>query len=432
MVQARSHVSKTLMGVLVAGVLLGLSACTPPISPEPSPTSVPVSPTPSAEPYAGPVVFVGDELSRFLLASDEIEVLLPGASEVSGSAPSLRQISDGGGALFVPAICGALYFEDSLGSVGVRTMSWTIADAPEHGVGRLNVLQFADEAQAQTRMDQLVAATEQCAEFEYEGMSTFTGVVQESGEGVRSLAGTLISESPQPQGWRVFHGFASVGNVLVELSHPFTGDQEFDAAAVATALAERSAEARGALIEQLTQAPPHVEEAQPQDGSTVWSDWLITATGVGPISLGVTVEDAIAAAQGAQAGEPEYEGGPVSLNSPDGSASLSLSQAGDDGVVNAILVGSDRSWESGGLDGAALPSAEGIRVGAPASDAMALYPEGTCVWVVSSAQSKYDVADRNGRLITFFLDGDGSDPTTATIVGITVEDATKRESFSFE
>lgn len=432
MVRPRSRVLKMLTGVLVAGALLGLSACTPPVPPEPSPTSAPVSPTPTTEPYAGPVVSVGDELNRFLLSSDEIVALLPGASDVTESAPSLRQISDGGGAPFVPAICGALYLEDSLGSVGARTVSWTIADAPEHGLGRLNVLQFADEVQAQTRMDQLVAATEQCAEFESDGMSTFAGVVQDSGDGVRSLAGTLVSEIPQPQGWRSFHGFASVGNVLVELSHPFTGDQEFDAAAVATMLAERSTEARDALIEQLTQTPPTVEDAQPQDGSTAWSDWLITATGVGPISLGVTIEDAIAAAQGAQAGEPGYEGGPVPLNSPDGSASLSLSQSDDAGVVNAILVGSDRPWESGGPDGAALPSVEGIRVGAPASDAMALYPEGTHVWVVSSAQSKYDVADRNGRLITFFLDGDGVDPTTATVVGITVEDATKRKTFSFE
>lgn len=129
------------------------------------------------EPYAGPMVFVGDELDQFLLGSEEIEALLPGVPDVTTSSSSLEQISDGGGAPFDPAICGALYVEQSLGSVGARTVSWTAADAPEHGYGRMNVLQFADEAQAQKRMDQLVAATEQCAEFDYEGMSTFTGVV---------------------------------------------------------------------------------------------------------------------------------------------------------------------------------------------------------------------------------------------------------------
>lgn len=431
MARSRTHVLRMLTGVLAGAVLLTISACAPPASPEPTSTAAPVSPTPTAEPYAGPLVFIGDELNRFLLASDEIEALLPGASDVTAPVPSLEQISDGGGAPFIPAICGAFYMEQSVGSVGARTVSWSVADAPVHGDGRLNVLQFADEAQAQTRMDQLAEATEQCVEFEYEGKGTFTGVVDDTGDGVRSLAGTLISESPQPQGWRAFYGFAAVGNVLVELLHPFTGDQEFDADAVATALAERSAEARSALIEQLTETPPTDDEVEPQEGSTVWSDWLITAAGVGPISLGVTIEDAIAAAQDAQVGEAEYDGGPVTLHSPDGTASLSLSQSIDDGVVSAILVGSERPGDSGGQDGSALPSAEGVRVGAPATDATAMYPEGTQVWVVSAAQSKYDIADRDGRLITFFLDGDGEDPTTSTIIGITVEDATKRQAPSF-
>lgn len=428
MSRSKSQFAKTSMGVLAVVVLLALSACTPSEPPEPSPTSAP-SESPAPEPYAGPILSIGDELNRFLLTAGEIEALLPGVSDVTAPSPSLRQISDGGGAPFIPAICGALYVEQSLGKVGARTVSWTVADAPEHGIGRLNVLQFADEAQVQTRMDQLIAASEQCSEFDYGGTSTFTGVVEDSDDGVRALVGTLASEVPQPQGWRAFHGFAAAGNVLVELSQPFTGDQKFDADAVATALVDRSVEARSALIDQLTQTPPTDDEPQPQDGGTAWSDWLITSAGIGPILLGTTVAEAGAAASGAQAGDPEYPGGPVPLRSPDGSASLLLSHLEDTDIVTTILIGSERPSDSGGPAGAALPSVDGVRVGSTASDAMTSYPAGTHVWVISAAISKYEIADRDGRLITFFLDTE--DPMTATIVGIAVEDATKRRPLSF-
>lgn len=172
MSRSGSAVSKTVMGALVAAVLV-LSACTPPASPAPSPTAAPESPAP--EPYAGPMVSIGDELNRFLLAPEEIEALLPGVSDVTEPSSYLEQISDGGGAPYVPAICGIFSVEESLRSVGARTMSWTVADAPEYGFGRLHVLQFADEAQAQSRMDQLVAATAQCAEFDNDGPNSFTG-----------------------------------------------------------------------------------------------------------------------------------------------------------------------------------------------------------------------------------------------------------------
>lgn len=409
-----------IIGAVLAAAALGLAAC----APEPVPAT---SPSPSAstspEPYNGPAVFVGDELDLLLLTPEEIAQVLPGATEISDPSSTLEQISDGGGPEPAPAICFALFAEQSLRSVGSRTVSWDVPADPEVGIGRLHVLQFADEAQAQARMDQLMAAAEQCARFDYNGPATFDSVTAEPGDNARAFAGTLSIDEIEGGG-SMFHAFAAVGNVIVQLWHPTLPESPADAQATADLLRDRAEEARAALFEDLTANPPTPEQPPTTDAAAPWGEWPITADGVGPILLSDTVDVALAAVEGAQVQEPTYDGGPWTLTNADGSASMQIDvQEEDDTKISSITVGNSRTHDEAVQDGTVLPSRGDVRVGALVADAVAAYPGGTSVSVVSSGDEWYDASTRDGHVFRFRTDRAASDPA-AVIVGITVADAT--------
>lgn len=413
------------LGLVTIGALIALTACAP--TPQSSP---PPSPTPeesSAEPYAGPIVFVGDELDSFALTAEEIVGIIPEATDIGDPSSVLEQVSDGGGAPTSPAICDALYAEQSLGAVGARTIEWKVPTDAEYGFGRLLVLQFADEEQAQARMDQLLQAAEQCAEFTKEGPVTFDAVVRDEADGVRALAGTLVDQGLD---WRSFGAFASVGNVIVQVWQPFSGDRTFDAEAAALLLQTRAEEARAALIEDLTDNPPVAEEDPSGDPGTVWSDWQIGVGGVGPLRLGDDVEAALALADGAEVVEPEYDGGPWRLIDPESSGSILVQPTEGGDAVWSVTVGNARTLDETSQDGVALPAREGVRVGAPIADAISAFPGGTTVDIVSSGDDFYAVTTRDGQVFRFQSDRDVVDDG-ATIVGITVEDATARKGAVF-
>lgn len=412
-------------GLVTIGALIALTACAP--TPQPSP---PPSPTPeesSAEPYTGPIVFVGDELDSFALTAEEVVGIIPEATDIGDPSSVLEQVSDGGGAPASPAICDALYAEQSLGTVGARTVEWKVPTDAEYGFGRLLVLQFADEEQAQARMDQLVQAAEQCAEFTKEGPVTFDAVIPEEADGIRALAGTLVDPGLD---WQSFDAFASVGNVIVQLWQPFTGDRTFDADAAALLLQTRAEEARAALIDDLTDNPPVAEEDPSGDPGTVWSDWQIGVGGVGPLRLGDDVEAALALADGAEVVEPEYDGGPWRLIDPESSGSILVQPTEGGDAVWSVTVGNARTLDETSQAGAALPAREGVRVGAPIADAISAFPGGTTVDIVSSGDDFYAVTTRDGQVFRFQSDRDVVDDG-ATIVGITVEDATARKGAVF-
>lgn len=417
---------RALPGALVLGALIALSACAPPDEPVESASP---SATPQPTPYEGPAVFVGDELDLLLLSPDELTALLPGIADIGRSSSVLEQISDGGGPQPAPDICSALFAEQSLGSVGSRTVSWAVPDDTEDGIGRLTVLQFPDEAHATARMDQLVSAAEQCSTFDYNGAATFDAVVKEGSENARALAGTTTL--PEIEGGRSdFKAFASVGNVLVQLWQPVTGGEVVDADAAATLLQDRAESARATLVEELTENPPKAPEESAIDASAPWSDWEIVATGVGPIGLGDEIDTAIAAVPGAEVVEPEYDGNPWKLVNADGTASLLVQPVEGGTAVASVTAGNDRSLDETSQDGAALPSVAGVRVGDLVADAIAALPGGTAVTVVSSGDDWYDVATRDGRLFRFSADRDVVDPESL-IIGITVEDATQRRMLTF-
>lgn len=417
---------KGLLTLGAAGTLL-LTACTAP-EPAPSPSAT-SSPAPTSEPYAGPAVFIGDELDLLLLTEDEIRTLIPGATEVGPSTSVLEQISDGSGPAADPAACEVFYMEQSLGTVGSRTVSWKVPDDAEYGSGRLYVLQFADEAQAQTRMDQLLAGAEQCAEFRREGPATFDAVIAEPTEEVRAFAGTM-TDVDGGYDWRAFEGFASVGNVVVEFSQPFSGDRSFDAEAAASLLRDRAEQAHEALIRELTENPPSSEEPPAGDASAPWGDWQITHAGVGPIRVGDSIDESLAAFEPGQVTGPAYDGGPWTATAPDGAGTILIQPTEDGGTVRSVTAGNDRSIMTAPQTGTGLPAAGTVRVGALVSEAMAALPGGTTVTVASSGDDWYDVASRDGRLIRFRADRDVVDPA-AVIVGISWEDATVRGDLRF-
>ncbi|WP_091231174.1 hypothetical protein [Microbacterium sp. 3J1] len=409
------------LGGVALGALVALTACVPfpEVAPSASPT---LEPSSSPEPYAGPVVFVGDELEHLLLTPDEIVGIVPEATEVGEVSPVLEQISDGGGLPADPAICDALYAEQSLGAVGARTVEWQVPTDPDYGFGRLLVLQFADEAHAGARMDQLARAAADCADFTKEAPASFDAVIPEDVDGVRAVAGTLIDAGGEYD-WRAFQAFASTGNVIVQLWQPFTGDRTFDAEAAALLLQTRTAEARDTLIDELTENPPVAEEDPSGDPGDVWNEWQIGVGGVGPLRLGDEVDAAVAAAEGAQVVEPEYDGGPYTLVAAEGSGSILVQPVEGGTAVSSITVGNARSLDETAQDGAVLPERAGIRVGAPISEAIAAYPGGTIVDVSSSSDDFYAVTTRDGQVFRFQADRDVLEDG-ATIVGITVEDAT--------
>lgn len=416
--------SRSTLGLLAVGAVVALSGCTPAPQTTPKPTPSPVESAP--EPYADPAVFVGDELDWFLPSAEDIARILPDVGEVGAPAPSLIQVADGGGPDLSPTICSSLVYEPSLMSIGARSVTWTSA-VPEQRDGWMHVLQFADEAAAQGLMDTYVDAAQQCAQFTYGGgASTFDSTTAESEDGVRAVAGSLVTDAGVGGGHRLYQGYASVGNVLVNFWQPFSGEAAFDSAQAASFLRDQASAAQKRLVEELTANPPEAPASPPAvDPGAAWSTWDVTVEGIGPIVLGTELDDAIAAVPGAEVIRSEWAGGQTRIVSPDGAASLLLWT--DDGatVVVAASVGFANVADEPREDPASLPAAGDVRIGDTVAEAMSAFPGGTSIRIVSSGEHLYQWTTREGGTIRFRVDRDAADPD-AVITGILTEDATLR------
>ena len=428
MSRSRSFVT-TALGVVAVGSLLALAAC----APEPESTSTP-KPTPTAsapEPYAGPVHFVGDELDWFLLTPEEIAATIPGAGEISDPAPSLQQVSDGWGAVIDPEICTVLLFEASLGSIGARTVTWSGA-AGDGRDGSLHALQFADEKQAQAKMDEYIAAAQACGQFTFDGHdSSFAAAVVDEPEGVRAIAAPLMIRGDQGEWVWTYFGISSVGNVIVEFWQPFTGDPSLDSDAAAQLLAERAGAARERLVETLTENLPVPRESPAAvDPAAAWSEWQIGFDAVGPLPLGKDFATVATAVPGAEVIEPEGGVGDGTLVSPDGRARVNVRTQDETTIVAELRIGAIAAYETPAVDGAPLPRAGTIGVGDPVTAAMAAFPGGTVVHVISAGLDYYQVATRDGHLMQFHANRDATD-AEARIIGITAEDANLRRQYGY-
>lgn len=422
--------SQTLVGIVTMGALLALAACAPEPEPTPTPTATAAPETPEPEPYAGPLNFTGDELDWFLLTPDEIAATIPGADEIADPTASLIQISDGFGAELDPEICVVFLTEASLGSIGARTITWP-GTAGDNRQGSFHVLQFADETQAQNRMDDYAAAAESCSEFTMNGQpSSYDHTAIDEGDGVRAIAGTLVLDgwNVDDQGFRSYYGIASVGNVLIEFWHPFEGEPALDTAAAAQLLNDRVQQAAAQLVEELTANPPSERETAEVDASAPWSEWEIGFDAVGPLRLGEEIETVVAAAPGAEVVEPDRVGGEWELVSQEGSARLTLIPKEQGTVVASIRAGVIALYGEASVDGSVLPRVGDVGVGDPVTDAMAAFPEGTAVRIVAAGLYHYTVPTRDGHVLLFHTDREVSEDG-AMIVGITAEDGTLRREY---
>lgn len=429
MARSRSRsLTTSVLGVLAVGSLLVLSACAP--EPAPTPTATTAPETPAPEPYEGPLTFVGDELDWFLPSAEEIAATIPGAAGIGEPAPSLIQISDGFGAELDPEICVVFLSEASLGSIGARTITWT-GSAGDTREGSFKVLQFADETQAQNRMDDYVEAAAACPEFILNGQaSSYANTVIDEGDGVRAVAGALVLDDGGEEAFRSYHGVASVGNVLVEFWHPFEGDATMDTAAAAQLLRDRAHQASEQLVEELTANPPAEREVPEADASAPWSAWEIGFDGVGPLRLGQDIGTVAATVPGAEFVEPADGIGQTQFVSQDGSARLEVLPQEEKTAVATILAGQIGTYGMPPVDGSVLPRAGGVGVGDPVTDAITAFPQGTAVRIVAAGLYQYEVSTRDGRVLLFHTDREVSE-AGAMIVGITAEDGTLRRQFHY-
>ncbi|MEV8264033.1 hypothetical protein [Microbacterium sp. NPDC077057] len=412
-----------LLAAVVAGVLVVLPGCaaTPEATPTATASRAPETPTPTPDPYAGPLLFVGDELDAFALTPAEVADLLPSAPPATEVEDTLLQYSDGGGPEFTPAVCVLLIMEASMGSIGARTVPWVNAD--DTGMsGKQEILQFPSDDIAASRMDELLDTVEQCAQFDAQGTGTFAAVAAPETDGVRAFAGTLEMGSGQ-SAWRAHHGFAAVGNVIVHLWQPARDGSEFDAERAALLLRDRAGEAKTAFVEKLTATPPATATPETADPAAPWSEWEMTATGVGPLQLGMSREEALAAVPGATAQAAGGSNTLVRLTSGDDASTLLLQFTDDGTTLAGITAGIANVQGDVEPDGAVLPATGGVRIGAPVTEAAAAFPEGTYIRIVSSGEYFYQSATREGGVIRFRADRDAADPA-AVITGVTVEDAT--------
>lgn len=413
---------RLVVGLVAVGSLFGLSACAPEPEPTPEPTPTAALETPEPAAYDGPLVFVGDQLEWLLLSADEVAGIVPGSAEFADPSASLVQFSDGWGAEITPEICSVLLMEASLGSVGARSMTWQAENDRE---GRLSVLQFPTTAQAERRMDDYVDAAAQCSDFTFDrGASSFANALIDE-DGVRAVAGSLVIDA-SAEGWKNYYGIASVGNVLVEFTHSFTGESALDPQAAARALHDRLRQARDLLVGDLTANPPPSPAAPPVvDASAAWADWPIDFSGVGPLRLGEDIDAAVATVPGAGVSAEEWSPNNRTLTSADGSASVQIIAQEKGTAVATILAGKVALYGEPPVDGATLPRAGGVGIGDPIEKAMTAFPEGTSVRVISAALHFYEVSTREGKVLLFHTDRDIATPG-ATIIGITAEDGTLR------
>lgn len=414
----------SMMALIVAGSL-AMSGCAPTGS---TPTSKPTV-TASTEPaaYAGPLMFIGDEIDAFLLDDGTIEELLPVAGDISDPIDGTFMYSDGGGPGFDPPECIALLFEQQAGAVGARTVEWEIDVARDERTGTMRALQYGSIAQAEERMDQVLVAAEKCSTFTWGGAGAFSAVAESDRDGVRAVAGVLaIHGDVEWRNSQAFSAYAQVGNVLVQVTNQFSGENTISSEDVVSALLNRADEARSMLVEKLTAAPPTEAPAEEAASDSPVADWSITFGGVGPIALGEDTQAAAAEVVGGEVSEGPLGDYSYTIALPDNAGSLQL-RPDDSGGVALIEVGAPH-FLSPQQDGSGLPNADGVRVGAPMSEAMAAFPEGSLVRVNSAAMDHYMMADRSGRVILFSAEK-SDDPESARIYSITVED---RSTWAFE
>ncbi|MBS1907178.1 MAG: VWA domain-containing protein [Actinobacteria bacterium] len=163
--------------------------------------------------------------------------------------------------------------------------------------------------------------------------------------------------------------------------------------------------------------------------STSLADWEITFAGVGPLRLGMTTKEILAALPGSVTGSDSGDDKPVTVNPlPD---VKDLSVVIYQGKIASIQVGSDGSWSSLTPEqladlGSRMPQLRGIRLGDTAATAINIIPQGMSYSSSAGGIHDYVIATREGSTLTFRGIGRGTrSPGPAGVIsGFTLTDST--------
>ena len=163
------------------------------------------------------------------------------------------------------------------------------------------------------------------------------------------------------------------------------------------------------------------------DSIDALGEWEVSFAGVGPIKLGDSIDQVMAAVPSVAPPEFHEEYGfyspwPIIGTASDFDLLVELTPGGD---VQAITVGA--RWATGGpTSGAAMPHARGIRIGDTGRTALYAFPGGTGFYFMAAASTSYTVTDRAGHTIAFILNGSVDDIENAVIYGFTIDNAGAR------
>ena len=155
----------------------------------------------------------------------------------------------------------------------------------------------------------------------------------------------------------------------------------------------------------------------PIDASGGYSSWEITFDAVGPIRLGMSVDDVRALLPGATDFIPIHEGEAATWKPSPEVPWLSVEIA--DGAVSKVSVQPQSGSEEDLSQGPALPHIRGIRVGDTMQTVYNYLPGGTQYDIRAAGIHTYAIATRTGRVVSFAPSWDGS----GRVAAITLLDA---------
>ncbi|GAB6859502.1 VWA domain-containing protein [Microbacterium xylanilyticum] len=170
------------------------------------------------------------------------------------------------------------------------------------------------------------------------------------------------------------------------------------------------------------------------------ADWDITFAGVGPLRLGMTTKEMLAALPGSVAADDSAPSGAVQTGTGQPLPTMQPLPGVPDlrvrwfqGRIVSILLGTDQDWSAGSDDlsaaGAKLPNLRGIRLGDTGATVRNIIPQGTNFRILAAGISNYTIATRGGATLTMVGAGaplqnpDG--PDSSLVRGFELTDSTK-------
>lgn len=159
----------------------------------------------------------------------------------------------------------------------------------------------------------------------------------------------------------------------------------------------------------------------PIDVAGGYSSWEITFDAVGPLRLGLSVDEVRALLPGAGEFVPQVEGDAATWTPLSDAAWLTLEI--DDDIVTKVTVRPVNGYEEDLAQGPSLPHMRGIRVGDTMQTVYNFLPGGTTYDIAAAGIHNYAIATRTGQVVAFSPSWGGDDRLAA----ISLVDATRAD-----